>query len=195
MTAGDPRCATWDDVADWWAGDLDPSREEALEEHLLACGACALRAERMRALARGVAALMRGGAVPGAATPGLVRRLERDGVRVHRYRIRPGEVVPCSVWPDDDVLATVLDVPATGDPEPRFDLVARFGDEPALRVEDVPVDRASGTLTWLTPAAAERPRPATRIAFQVLRVHGRAEAVAAEYALAHEPWSGPSSPR
>lgn len=195
MTA-DPRCATWDELADWWAGDLAAPRADALEEHLLACDACSRRAERTGALAREVAALARGGAVAGAATPGLLGRLERDGWRVHRYRIGPGQVVPCSVWPEDQIMAVVLDVRALGGaPADRVDLVARIGDEPAIRAEDVPLDPATGTLTWLSPAAVDRQRPATRVSFQVLRVAGEAESVAGEYALAHEPWSGPASPR
>lgn len=195
MTA-DLRCVSWDDVADWWAGDLAPPRAEALEEHLLACDACSRRAERMGDLARGIAALARSGAVTGPATSGLVDRLERDGVRVHRYRIGPGQVVPCSVWPQDEVMATVLDVRGVmGEQVSRFDLLARFGDEAVVRAEDVPLDARTGTLTWLTPAAADRRRPVMRISFQVVRVAGDEESVVGEYALAHEPWTGPASPR
>jgi hypothetical protein len=190
------RCATWDDLADWWAGELAPSRADELEEHLLACDGCASRAERTGDLARALAAAARSGAIAGVATPAVVSRLERDGVRVHRYRIGPGQVVPCSVWPDDQVMAAVLDLRAVaGEDGSRLDLLARFGDEPALRTADVPLDRASGTLTWLATAAVERQRPATRVSFQVLRVRGQDESVAAEYTLAHEPWSGPASPR
>ncbi|BDG05702.1 zf-HC2 domain-containing protein [Anaeromyxobacter oryzae] len=192
----DLRCVTWDDLADWWAGDLAPSRADALEEHLLDCDACSRRAERVGDLARAVAALARSGAVAGPATSGLVSRLERDGVRVHRYRIGPGQVVPCSAWPEDQVMAAVLDVSALiGEPGSRFDLLARFGDEPVLRAEDVPLDRTTGTLTWLTPAAVERSRPVTQVSFQVVRVSGHGESIAGEYALAHEPWTGPASPR
>lgn len=192
----DLRCVTWDDVTDWWAGDLAPPRAEAVEEHLLECDVCSRRAERIRDLARGVAALARSGAMAGPATSGLVDRLERDGVRVHRYRIGPGQVVPCSVWPEDEVMATVLDVRGVmGERGSRFDLLARFGDEPLIRAEDVPLDAATGTLTWLSHAAAERPRPATRVSFQVVRVAGDGESVVGEYELAHEPWTGPESPR
>jgi hypothetical protein len=195
MTA-ELRCVAWDDVADWWAGDLAPLRADALEEHLLACGACARRAERVAELGREIAALARSGAVAGPATPGLLGRLERDGLRVHRYRIGPGQVVPCSVWPEDEVMAVVLDVRAlVAEQGSRFDLLARVGDDPEIRVEDVPLDPASGTLTWVTPAAVERRRPVTRVSFQVIRVAGHGESVAGEYALAHEPWTGPASPR
>lgn len=195
MTA-DVRCVTWEEVADWWAGDLAPPRADALEEHLLECDACSRRAERMGDLARGIASLPRSGVVAGPATPGLLGRLERDGLRVHRYRIGPGQVVPCSVWPEDQVMAVVLDVRAyMGEQANRFDLVARVGDDPAIREEDVPLDPATGSLTWLSPAALDRRRPATRVSFQVIRVSGHEESVAGEYELAHEPWSGPASPR
>jgi hypothetical protein len=178
----------------------DQAREDLLgpssQEHLLKCDACSRRAERMGHLAREVAALARSGAVAGPGTPGLVARLERDGVRVHRYRIGPGRVVPCSVWPEDHVMATVLDVRALiGEQGNRFDLLARFGDEAVIRAEDVPLDRATGTLTWLTPAAVDRRRPVTLVSFQVIRVAGDGESVAGEYALAHETWTGPASPR
>ena len=195
MTA-DLRCVTWDEAADWWAGDLAPPRADVVEEHLLECDVCSRRAGLMSDLARGIAALARSGAVAGPATPGLVARLERDGLRVHRYRIGPGQVIPCSVWPEDQVMAVVLDVPApSGEPAKRLDLVARVGDDPVIRAEDVPLDRATGTLTWLSPAAVDRRRPATRVSFQVIRVAAHGESIAGEFALAHEPWSGPASPR
>jgi hypothetical protein len=194
--AGSSRCATWDELADWWAGELEPSRSEGLEEHLLACEPCARRGERVGDLVRGIEAVARSGAVGGVATPGLLSRLERDGVRVHRYRIAPGQIVPCSVWPEDDVMAVVLDVRAlAGEGAHRFDLLTVLGGEPATRAADVPLDRATGTLTWLTPASAERQRPAMRVSFQVVRVAGPDESVASEYGLAHEPWTGPASPR
>jgi hypothetical protein len=100
------------------------------------------------------------------------------------------------VWPEDDVMAAVLDVRTlAGEPAQRFDLVATFAGESTLRMSDVPLDRATGTLTWLTPASVERKRPATRVSFQVIRVAGHDESVACEYGLAHEPWTGPASPR
>jgi hypothetical protein len=93
-------------------------------------------------------------------------------------------------------MAAVLDVRAViGEEGGRFDLLARVGDEPAIRTEDVPLDRDTGTLTWLSAAAVERLRPATRVSFQVILVSGQGESVAADYALAHEPWTGPASPR
>jgi hypothetical protein len=194
--AGSSGCATWDELADWWAGELEPSQSERLEEHLLACGPCARRGERVGDLVGGIEAVARSGSVRGVTTPALLSRLERDGVRVHRYRIAPGQVVPCSVWPEDEVMATVLDVRAlAGEDAQRFDLLTVMGGEPAFREADVPLDRATGTLTWLTAASAERQRPATRVSFQVIRVAGHDESVAAEYALAHEPWTGPASPR
>ena len=191
------RCASWDDLADWWVGDLAPSRADGLEEHLLACETCARRAERTVELARALGEAVRSGAVGVISTPALLDKLERDGVRVRRYRIAPGQVVPCSVWPEDEVMATVLDVSAALAVEgtSRLDLVARFGGEAPFRQEDVPIDHASGTLTWLTPASSGRNLPSTRISLQVVRVTGRDEVIAGEYALAHEPWTGPASPR
>ncbi|ACG74199.1 conserved hypothetical protein [Anaeromyxobacter sp. K] len=191
-----PRCPSWDDLADWWAGDLAPADRDAIEEHLLGCAACAARAERLADLAGGVAALARAGAVPGPTTAAVLDRLERDGLRVHRYPIAAGQVVPCAVWPDDEVMAAVLDVRALAGAEgARFDVLARAGDDPPIRVEDVPLDRTSGTLVWLSVAALERRRSATRVSFRLIRVSAEGEAVVGEYGLAHEPWTGPSSPR
>jgi hypothetical protein len=100
------------------------------------------------------------------------------------------------VWPEDQVMAVVLDVRAlSGEQGSRFDLLARVGDDAAIRAEDVPLDPATGTLTWLSPAAVDRQRAATRVSFQVIRVAAHGESVAGEYALAHEPWRGPASPR
>ncbi|GAO01664.1 zf-HC2 domain-containing protein [Anaeromyxobacter sp. PSR-1] len=192
----DPRCPSWDDLSDWWAGDLPPAERDVLEEHLLACEACAARAARLADLAGGVAALARSGAVTGPTTAGVLARLERDGLRVHRYAIAAGQVVPCSVWPEDEVMAAVLDVRglAAGE-EDRFDLLASVGEDPPVRVDDVPLDRTTGTLVWLSVAARERRRSATRVSFRLIRVAADGESVVGEYGLAHEPWAGPASPR
>src|SRR5581483_1675871 len=70
-------------LVDYWAHALEADAVERAEEHLFACDRCARRSETMRALADGVARVVRRrGGLFLSLTPSLVERLAQDGVRL-----------------------------------------------------------------------------------------------------------------
>lgn len=176
-------------LVDYWLGELPAPAAAAAEEHLMGCGACSARAERLARLGTAVPALVRRGGLPLALTPSLLARLERDGVRIRRHRVEPGAATRCTARPDDDLIALVL--PGDFRPGERVDLVwveAPPGLPP--RVEDLPVDAERGEVVVVDPAEVIRALPAD---VAVLRLEGVGPAgtrTIGEYTLVHTPWPG-----
>ena len=105
----DPRCATpvpFSDIVDYWAGDLSVADVDRIEEHVFTCAECARQLAEGAALARCIAAVVREGHFHSLVTDALLNRLAMDGVRMRTYVLDPGDVVPCSVWADDDLVVT-----------------------------------------------------------------------------------------
>ena len=176
-------------LADYWLGELPPAEAEAAEAHVFGCADCTARTAWLAALADGVRGLVRCGALSLVLTPALLARLEADGVRIRRHRVAPGGRTRCTAGPDDDLVAVSLS--GNFPPGERVDLI--FRDAPpgiAERIEDVPVDRAAGLVTWVEPGDVIRPLPAH---VAVVRLHGvsaAGERTIGEYTLDHTPWPG-----
>jgi hypothetical protein len=81
-------------------------------------------------------------------TKAMIDRMTADGLRIRHYRASPGDVVPCTVAPDDDVVATYLEAPVEG--VQRVDLVLSDATGALLsRTDDVPVDAATGEVVYV----------------------------------------------
>ena len=92
---------------DYWTADLAADDEQALEEHVFACDACARRLETSGALVRAIPqGIGRRGGIRLCVTRGLLEQLERDGLVLRHYRVRLGDAVQCSVGATDDMLVT-----------------------------------------------------------------------------------------
>jgi hypothetical protein len=83
----------------------DGGEMDRVEEHLFACEDCSARLRQMAALGTALATLVRQGLVSRIVSRANVNRLQRDGLHV---RMMPGETVPCSVFPGDDLIVTCL---------------------------------------------------------------------------------------
>jgi hypothetical protein len=145
-------------------GDLDAADAELVDEHVLACGACATIFERLLSIGDGVRALVGAGAVPFVATRGFVAALERAKLISRSYAIAPGQIVPCTVGAADIYSATTLHGDLRG--VVRLDLERRAGPS-TERVEDVPFDPESGQITLITSSAFLRTLPSTRVSIRL----------------------------
>ena len=110
-------------MVDYWSGGLPPQQSEAIEEHVFSCAACAARLEAVAAMAAGITSLARQGRFSGIISRATLNQLQRDGVRVRVYSLSPGDVVPCAVFPDDDLVVTSMRGDFAG-----VDAVTRLGD-------------------------------------------------------------------
>jgi hypothetical protein len=174
-------------LVEYWARELAADTEAAVEEHAFECDACARRMSAVGQLAEGVLrTVARRGGVDIAATQSMIQQLERDGLVTRHYRAKLGDVVPCGVAAEDDLLVTTIEADLTGVERVSFSLLA--GDGRVLRrVDDSPVDRASGQLVYTLAGDLARsvffedavrggPKP-PGIVGEVLKIVGRLAAV------------------
>ena len=170
-------------VVDYWSGDLQPQQCEAIEEHVFGCAACAARLEAVASIAAGVRSLVRQGRFSGIISRSTLNQLQRDGVRVRVYSLAPGDVVPCAVFPGDDLVVTSMRGDFTG---VEAVTISATGSAPlsGVLLDDVPVSAAEGELLWATPGSLIRQMPTSRVTVTVTA--GRADGRRiGEYVLDH----------
>lgn len=153
-------------LVDYWSGGLPPQESEALEEHVFRCAACAARLEQVAAMAAAITSLARRGRFSGIITRATLNRLQHDGVRVRVYSLLPGDVVPCSVFPDDDLVVTSMRGDFGGVDTVT---VSVSGSTPLSGVvlDDVPVSAAERELLWAAPGSLIRQMPTSRVVVTV----------------------------
>ena len=172
-----------DTMVDYWSGGLPVQQADALEEHVFHCGDCAARLESIAAMAGGITSLARQGRISGIISCGLLNRLQRDGVRVRVYSLSPGDVVPCAVFADDDLVVTSLRGNFAGIDAVTISVI---GSAPLSNtiLEDVPVAAAEGELLWAAAGSLIRQMPTSRVTLVVTA--GRANGpTLSEYVLDH----------
>jgi hypothetical protein len=114
----------------------------------------------------------------------VLNRLARDGARIRTFSVRPGDVVPCAVWDDDDVIVTRLRGDFSG--VDRVSVVATLGSgEELSRSEDIAVRPGQEELIEATSADWIRQLPATTVRFRVIAGREGDERVLGEYTLTH----------
>jgi hypothetical protein len=170
-------------LVDYWTGGLEPPQSEAIEEHVFNCAACAARLDALASLAAGITSLARQGRWSGIISRTTLNQLQRDGVRVRVYSLLPGDVVPCAVFPDDDLVVTSMRGDFAGVDAVTISVT---GTTPlsGIVLADVPVSAAESELLWAAPGRLIRQMPTSRVTLTVTagRASGRR---IAEYTLDH----------
>ncbi len=170
-------------MVDYWSGGLTVQQAEAIEEHVFSCAACAARLEGVAAMAEGITSLARQGRFSGIISRGTLNRLQRDGVRVRVYSLSPGDVVPCTVFADDDLVVTSLRGDFAGVDALTISVIAS-APLSGMVLEDVPVAATEGELLWAAPGSLIRQMPTSRVTLTVTA--GRASGpTISEYFLDH----------
>ena len=188
MTA--PRCAKpleFETLVAYWLGELPAAAEAPIEEHLFACAYCTGRLEELAAVAFGVRAAVRNGAVRAVITSPLVEHMKRQGMRIREYRLAPGERVACTIRADDDAVVGRMQVSLAG--VKRVDTLQSLdlgdGRVQHWRVEDVPFDPDAGEVLTLPSASALRKLPDHTLRIRLIAVHESGERPLGEYTFAH----------
>ena len=183
----DPRCATpveFGDIVDYWAGDLSAADVDRIEKHVFACTACARQLAEGEALARGIAAVVREGRFHSLVTDALLNRLAMDGVRMRTYVLEHGEVVPCSVWADDDLVVTRIRANFSG--VDSVTVVTRLDSgEEVSRLSNVTVRQGQAEIIDAISAALLRRLPSTLVRMTVTARAARGEWTLGDYVLEH----------
>ena len=171
-------------LLDYWAGDLPEGDEtDRIEEHLFACGDCSARLQSLAALGAGLTTLVRQGRVSGIVSRALLNRMQRDGLHVRMYSLVPGETVPCSVFPGDDLIVTALRADFSAVEAVTLSVTGP-GNSPFSQLDNVPVSGPDGELLWATPAAVVRQMPSMRLQL-TLASAGATRAELGRYVLEH----------
>jgi len=176
-------CVTLEALLDYWAGELPARDADELEAHVFGCDSCTARLAGVAELATAVAQLVRRrGGLQLVLTESLVKQLAAHGLRMRHYRVGPGDRVPCTVGAEDDLLVTYLRADLAE--VERVDVL--LGDpEHALRLSDVPIDRATGQVVFTVSGDAVRQWPDRVQRVELLAIEDSGERSLGEYAFEH----------
>jgi hypothetical protein len=187
-----PPCAKPIEIAPlvaYWLGELPAAADAPIEEHLFGCAHCTRRLEELAALAFGICAVVRRGAVQAVITQPFLEQMKRQGMRIREYRLAPGERVACTICADDDAVVGRMRVPLAG--VKRVDALHSLdlgdGRVRQWRGEDVPFDPDAGEVLILPSAAELKKLPAHVSRVQLVAVDESGERSLGEYTFAHTP--------
>ena len=186
------RCAEpieFEALVAYWVGELPAAAEAPIEEHFFGCVHCTRRVEELAALAFGIRAVVRSGAVQAVITQPFLETMKRQGMRIREYRVAPGERVACTIRADDDAVVGRLQAPLAG--VKRVDALHSldFGDGQVQqwRAEDLPFDASIGEVLSLPAAEALKRSTAHTSCVRLLAVDESGERPLGEYTFAHTP--------
>ena len=188
----DPTCArpiATERLVAYWLGELPAAADAPIEEHLFGCAHCTRRLDELAALASGLRAAVRRGAVQAVITEPFLEQMKRQGMRIREYRLAPGERVACTICADDDAVVGRMRASLAG--VKRVDALQRLdlgdGRVQQRRVEDVPFDPDAGEVLHLPSAAELKKLPAHVFRVQLVAVDESGERSLGEYTFAHAP--------
>ncbi len=167
--------------------ELTEDDAAAVEEHVLECGVCASTLEVLLRLAPSMRDVVRSGGASFPVTPALTEELRAQGLISRTYVLAPERVVPCTVTAADVYTLTTLEADLTG--VERVDLVLTLPMGP-VRMDDVPFDRASGAVSYVTEGSRLRTLPSGRITIDLVSKEGSAERNIGRYLLEHTAFAG-----
>jgi len=178
------RGASFADLIDYWVGDLDEADAERVEAHVFECRECAGRLGDVEKLATAVSDIVRGARVHSIVTDGILNKFARDGLRMRTFAPEAGEVTPCAIWPEDDLIVTRLKGDFTGYEQLTVVLKATEGPE-LSRDEDIPMAAGAREIITVASAAQLRALPAIRLQILVSGTRNGVEQTIGQYGLEH----------
>ena len=172
-------------LADYWLALLPAPKEEAVELHLLECDVCGQHLRGIIAIAEALRALARSGTLRVILGETFVRHVEQTGLRVRQYDLAPGQIVPCTISADDDLLVARLAVRLSE--AERVDL--SFRDAQGIergRMNDIPVRANAEHVIFQESATFAKAAPSSSMLARLLAVGADgAECLLGEYFFQH----------
>jgi hypothetical protein len=181
-TSGCERLALTD-LTDYAAGELPEAEAAAIEDHLFSCPDCAARAAELDALVRAIPPAVRSAAVSGFVTDAVLNQLQREGVRVRTFALSPGDIVPCAVWEDDELMVLRLRADFGGASE--FTLSQRVAGNEVIRATGELSPSSQGEIIFATPAGWIRELPVVEVEVLLTARDGNEDRPIGSYTLAH----------
>jgi hypothetical protein len=168
-------------------GDADAAEAEEVEEHVLACGACAATFERLVRIGDAARELVRKGGFAFPVTASLAERLRAEGLVSRSYRLAAEAIVPCSVSATDIYAMTTLEADLRG--VTNATLVVTTPGRHVLRMTDIPFDAARGTVSYVVQSSVLRTFPSGRVTLELFATEPE-ERPLGRYFLDHTAFSG-----
>ena len=177
----------FDELVEYWLGELDDARTQVIDMHLLACDACGAQLDEVVALAQGVREAFANGLLHSFISAAFIARLVESGMRVREYLIPHNGSVNCSVSPQDEVLVGRLVAPLEG--VSRVDVVVSMSLKDGEEwVYDVPFDLTSGQVLIAPKISQVRELPMHDVYIRLLAVDDNGSRDIGHYTLHHSGW-------
>jgi hypothetical protein len=153
-------------LVDYWARELSPDQETAVEDHAFACDDCGRKLAAFGELADGVARVVaRRGGIALMLTQSLVDELSRAGVVMREYHAKLGDIIPCGIGAREDLLVSHLEVDLSK--IEHATLMFSSGGQVFQRLDDVPIDRAANKIIFALSGDMARTLPTMKIVAQL----------------------------
>lgn len=172
-------CIAFEQLVDYFAGDLDEASEGELEAHLFSCAACTSAAEAVHALGCDIARQ-----IPPVITAAHLSRLRDAGSSIRETPVAPGADVHVYFTPDLDLMIHTLHADFRG--VHRVDMeVFVPGAEPIQTFEAVPFDAAAGAVHVACQRHYKDMGYPDDMRFRLLTLEGGMRRVLGEYNIRH----------
>jgi hypothetical protein len=170
---------------DYWLAALPSAAEEAVEQHLMTCDDCGDRLREVIALAEGLRALARSGALQVVISDHFVKRAAETGLQVREYAPAPGGGVQCTVAADDDLLVARLTLDLTT--ASRVDLSwCDWQGVEHQRMADIPIRADAGSVICQQSITWAKASPSATMVARLLAVDEKGdERLLGEYTFHH----------
>jgi len=172
----------------YWLGELPAAVEEPLEEHLFGCQHCTRRLEELAALASGIRAAVRAGAVAAIISAQFLESMKKQGMRIREYAPPRGGRVDCTMKADDDLVVSRLAAPLAGVKRLDAHQTIEIGGQVVadLRLEDVPFD-PTAVEVFHAQGGRLRHMPAHTARVRLISVEDAGEREIGHYTFVHTP--------
>ena len=172
-------------LMDYWRAALPSTVEERVEQHLMTCDGCGDRLREVIALAEGLRALARSGALQVVISDYFVERAVETGLQVREYAPPPGGAIQCTVAADDDLLVSRLALSLTT--ASRVDL--SWCDPQGVehhRMADIPIRADAGSVICQQSITWAKASPSSTMVARLLSVDEKGdERLLGEYTFHH----------
>jgi hypothetical protein len=166
-------------LVEYWAGELEETESERLEEHLMGCAACTAESARVAALVGAMGVL-----IPPIVTHAHLETLRARGLHIVDNPVLPGERRPAVFLPGIDIILHRLGgLDLAGASRVRVLLTSEDDGKIMLDVPEAPFDADSGEILIACQRHFEVFPP--NVHFEVT-THGTSGQQVAHYAVPHQ---------
>jgi hypothetical protein len=170
---------------DYWLAVLPAAAEDAVEHHLMTCDDCGDRFRDTIALADGLRALARSGALRVTVSDLFVKHAAETGLRVREYAPPSGGSIQCTVAVDDDLLVARLAADLTAAPRVDLSWCDARGVE-RIRMADIPIRPDAGSVICQQSITWAKAGPTSTMTARLLAVDDAGdERLLGEYTFHH----------